>query len=234
MNTNTHATLADLVLEDARRARVLESLSLDYCCHGHRPLDEAVAEAGLDLAEVRAALDLPGEAPVAPTAAPGDATALAHDVVDTHHAWMWEEMPRLLALTEKVAGVHGDNHPELAEVHATYAKAVSELEPHMTTEERVVFPAISRMERGQAPTTDVGVRLRQLRDEHQAVGDLFAHLRTLTDDWTPPADACGSYRGMLDGLAAMERDLHEHIHKENNVLFPRAAELEASFVAASR
>jgi len=226
MTIDAHATLADLVVEDSRRARVLDSLALDYCCNGHRPLGEAVAAAGLDLAEVSAALDLPGTAPSPAASSAGEAAALAHDIVDTHHAWMWAEMPRLLALVEKVHGVHGDAHPELAEVLATYVQALGELEPHMTAEERVLFPAISRMERGQTPTVPVAERVAQLRDEHQAVGELFARLRSLTGDWTPPGGACGSYRAMLDGLATMERDLHEHIHKENNVLFPRAVELE--------
>lgn len=231
MTVNTRATLADLVLEDSRRVRVLESLSLDYCCNGHRSLDEAVAAAGLVLGEVADALDLPDATPAAPPTAPGAAATLAHDIVDTHHAWMWEEMPRLLALVEKVARVHGDAHPELADVLEVYRAALTELEPHMTTEERVVFPAISRMEKGQPPTGPLRDQIEQLRDEHQVVGVLFARLKELTDDWAVPEGACGSYRMMLDGLATMQRDLHEHIHKENNVLFPRALELEQGLVA---
>lgn len=226
MTVNTRATLADLVLEDSRRVRVLESFSLDYCCNGHRALDEAVTAAGLDLGEVAGALDLPDAVPAAPPTTPGAAATLAHDIVDTHHAWMWEEMPRLLGLVEKVTRVHGDTHPELAEVLETYRAALTELEPHMTTEERVVFPAISRMEKGQPPAGPLREQIEQLRDEHQAVGDLFARLKELTDDWAVPEGACGSYRMMLDGLSTMQRDLHEHIHKENNVLFPRALDLE--------
>lgn len=226
MTVSTSATLAELVIQDPRRTQVLDRYALDYCCNGHRQLDEAVTAAGLDLDEISRSLDLPGERPVDTTATPGAAGALAHEIVDTHHAWMWEEMPRLLALTEKVHRVHGDRHSELADVLATYRAAVSELEPHMTTEERVVFPAISRMERGQAPTTPVRDRIDRLREEHQAVGALFSHLRDITHDWEPPADACGSYRAMLDGLHTMQRDLHDHIHQENNVLFPRAVELE--------
>lgn len=226
MTIEVHATLADLVIADPRRAQVLDSLSLDYCCNGSRRLDEAVASAGLDLDDVISALDLPGGAPAPVVTLPGEAGALAHDIVDTHHAWMWEEMPRLLALVEKVNRVHGERHPELADVLATYTEAIGELEPHMTTEERVVFPTISKMERGQMPSAPLEPRISQLRVEHQLVGALFARLRELTSNWTPPEDACGSYRAMLDGLHTMERDLHEHIHKENNVLFTRALDLE--------
>lgn len=219
-------TLADLVIEDPRRTRVLDTYSLDYCCNGHRGLGEVVREAGLDPVEISTALDLPGEATAAPSAAPGAAGALAHHIVDTHHAWMWEEMPRLLALVEKVQRVHGDRHPELADVLATCREAFTELEPHMTAEERVLFPAIVRMERGTRPSAPVGDRIEQLRQEHRVVGALFARLRELTDGWTAPADACGSFRAMMTGLEAMDADLREHIHQENNVLFPRAVELE--------
>lgn len=226
MVIKVRSTLAELVVEDSRRARILESFALDYCCHGDRPLGAAVASAGLDIAAVSAALDLPDAAPSSAVSSAGDAAALAHDIVDTHHAWMWEEMPRLAALIEKVDRVHGANHPELAELVVTFAKAVGGLEPHMTTEERVVFPAISRMEKGQTPTSPLAENITVLREEHEAVGELFAHMRELTNDWAVPADACASYRAMLDGLREMHFDLHEHIHKENNVLFPRAIELE--------
>ena len=228
MAVATTATLADLVTEDPRRSRVLEQLGLDYCCNGHRPLEEAATAAGLDLADVSSRLDLPGEPP--PTVARDlELGALAHDIVDTHHAYTWEEMPRLQALVDKVAGVHGDRHPELASVKAAYEQVVAELEPHMTREERVIFPAISRLEKTQAPVQltsgDVGDALRQLIAEHDVVGDLLKQIRELTSDHTPPADACGSYRAMLTGLAEFEHDIHEHVHKENNVLFPRVLEL---------
>ena len=143
-------SLGDLLIEDPRRSRVLEGLGLDYCCNGHRPLSEAVSEASLDLTAVAKALDLPDPPPAQDTAMPAQNAALAHDIVDTHHAYMWAEMPRLQALVDKVAGVHGDRHPELLEVQATYTKAVAALDPHMSTEERVVFPAITKMEKSQA------------------------------------------------------------------------------------
>lgn len=224
MAVATTATLGDLVAEDPRRSRVLEQLGLDYCCSGQRPLEEAAREAGLDIADVSTRLDLPGEPPVV-VARDLEMAALAHDIVDTHHAYTWEEMPRLQALVDKVAGVHGDRHPELAGVKETYARVVAELEPHMTREERVIFPAISRLEKTQAPVRlpsgDFSDALRELIAEHDVVGDLLGRIRALTSDYTPPEDGCGSYHAMLTGLAHLERDLHEHVHKENNVLFPR-------------
>ncbi|MCK0113425.1 iron-sulfur cluster repair di-iron protein [Ornithinimicrobium sp. F0845] len=225
MTVETSATLADLVIQDARRARILESFGLDYCCHGQHSLADATTEAGVDLREVVRALDLPAP-PSPPVRVSQEQADLAHDIVDTHHAYMWEEMPRLRALVEKVARVHGERHPELARVEALFTAAIAELDPHMTREERVVFPAISRLERTGAHTGSLAAQIEVLVDEHTVVGDLFKQLNTATGGYAVPDDACGSYRAMLDGLRAMELDLHEHIHKENNVLFPGALQLE--------
>ena len=229
MTVDVNMPLGDLVTADPRRSRILEGFGLDYCCNGHRSLSEATSVAGLDLAEVASALDLPGDAPKEATGEGRANSALAHDIVDSHHAYMWEEMPRLQALVDKVHGVHGDQHSELAEVQSTYAQAIAALDPHMTTEERVVFPAISRMEKNQAPVpnSSFAAPIQQLRDEHEVVGNLFKRIRTLTDHYAVPEGACGSYQAMLAGLEEMELDLHEHIHKENNVLFPRVLQLEA-------
>ena len=229
MPVDISATLGDLVIEDPRRTRILEKLGLDYCCSGQRSLAEAASDAGLDLAGVARALDLADGSP-APSGQPARENAvLAHDIVDTHHAYMWEEMPRLQALVDKVNTVHGDRHPELARVRAAYTEAVAALDPHMTTEERVVFPAISRLEKTRAPLAAFGSfakPIEELRAEHDAVGALFTEMRRITGGYAAPDDACNSYRAMLKGLEEMELDLHEHIHLENNVLFPRVLKLE--------
>lgn len=230
MVINVSATLGELVIEDPRRARVLERFGLDYCCNGHRSLSDAVTEAGLGHDEVVGELDLPGERPET-SQQPRQNAQIAHDIVDTHHAYMWEEMPRLQALVDKVHGVHGAAHPELAQVREAYSEAVSALDPHMTTEERVVFPAISKMEKNRAVTGSLVQRVAELREEHEHVGGLFKRIRTLTGDFGVPEDGCASYRAMLAGIEEMELDLHEHIHKENNVLFPRALELERTLSA---
>ena len=229
MSVDVNMPLGDLVTADPRRSRILEGFGLDYCCNGHRTLSEATMKAGLDVAEVAAALDLPDAAPMEAAKPDRGNSALAHDIVDSHHAFMWEEMPRLHALVDKVLAAHGDRHPELTEVQATYTQAIAELDPHMTTEERVVFPAISRMEKSGAASTAGSLvePIQQLRDEHEVVGNLFRKIRTLTYGYAVPENACNSYRAMLTGLEEMELDLHEHIHKENNVLFPRVLQLEA-------
>lgn len=226
MTVEASTTLADLVIEDGRRARVLEGFNLDYCCQGHRSLADATTAAALDLDEVRRALDL--SMAIAPQAVGSKESAdLAHDIVDTHHAYMWAEMPRLQALVERVHRVHGDRHPELAAVNTLFSDGVAALDPHMTQEERVVFPAISRMEKAGSPAAagPLADQIEHLVQEHTVVGDLFKQIRAMTGDYVVPEDGCASYRAMLNGLKEMELDLHEHIHKENNILFPAALEL---------
>jgi regulator of cell morphogenesis and NO signaling len=225
MTVSATASLGELVTEDSRRSRILEKFGLDYCCNGADTLADASAAAGLDVDTVIAALNLPDAAPE-PRAA-GDTASLAHDIVDTHHSYMWDEMPRLAGLVEKVYRVHGERHPELEQVRAAYFKAVAALEPHMTTEERSVFPTIAKLEKGQpasgAATLDT--TLDTMVAEHQVVGDLFHEIKRLTNGYTWPSDGCNSYKMMLEGLSEMELDLHAHIHKENNILFPAARTL---------
>lgn len=236
MSVDVTASLSDLVTADPRRARVLERFGLDYCCHGQRSLGEAANDAGADIAEVTAALEIPGAPPQTAAIASSGNAAMAHDIVDTHHAYMWAEMPRLQALVEKVHTVHGARHSELADVRVAFEQALVQLEPHMTTEERVVFPAISRLEKAGTTGASGGSLagpIAELRAEHDAVGDLFKQIRFLTSGYAVPDDACNSYRAMLGGLEEMELDLHEHIHKENNVLFPRAVEMERQLAAGA-
>lgn len=236
MAIDASTTLGDLVIEDSRRARVLERFGIDYCCEGHRSLADAAGAANLDLNEVTAALELP-EPGVHETTGPQgsqESAALAHDIVDTHHAYLWEEMPRLQALVNKVHQVHGERHAELARVNELYTQAVADLDPHMTREERSVFPAISRMEKNGDPGTPGALagQIATLMEEHVVVGDLFKEMNAITGGYAVPDDACGSYRAMLDGLKEMELDLHEHIHKENNILFPNALELDRTLAGA--
>ncbi|TAM90116.1 MAG: iron-sulfur cluster repair di-iron protein [Jatrophihabitans sp.] len=230
MLIDTQTSLADLVVADPRRGDVLEHFGLDYCCHGHRSLADAARAAGLDPDEVGHALELPvPDGPPAPSGTGGNTAggnaALAHEIVDTHHAYLWREMPRLQALVEKVHVVHGERHPELAEVAATFAQVLASLDPHLSREERQVFPAITRLERSGRPDGELAGQIDTLRAEHGAVGILLTRLRTLTGGYAVPPDACASYRMMLAGLQEMEADLHQHIHKENNILFPQVLDL---------
>ena len=157
---------------------------------------------------------------------------LTQEIVDTHHAYVRKGLADLTHLVTLVARVHGGSHAELAQVKDTYTAAITILEPHLTTAERDVFPAIGRLEQTRASESSLTQPIAQLRAEHQAVGQLFATLRELTSDYAVPADACEAYQGMLGGLVAMEQNLQDLTNKENNVLFPRALELEAQLTKA--
>lgn len=222
--------VAALVLEEPSRARVFERFGIDYCCGGKTPLETACAERGVDVGVVMAALAEPlsrgaedvdwGSASVA--------TLVDHIVVH-HHAYLRDELPPLVALVEKVARAHGGAHPELADVQETFTAVADELGDHMLKEERVLFPACVALEQsaGEPTLPSVGSPIAVMLHEHDEVGTGLARLRELTSGYEPPADACNSYRAMLDRLRTFELDMHRHVHEENNVLFPRALALEA-------
>ncbi|HHV20496.1 MAG TPA: iron-sulfur cluster repair di-iron protein [Propionibacterium sp.] len=216
----TTATLVgDFVAANPGTARVLEAHGVDYCCGGQRPLAEAAAESGVDAEALLAQLTA-----VAPASDELDVTTLSNaelcdHVVSTHHEYLWQEMPRITQLANKVARVHGANHPELRDVQKTWQLLVGDLTDHLMTEEQEQFPAIKKATEEGATFSQEAVD--QLLGEHDVAGKLLARLRDLTHGYAVPTDACGSYRALYAGLEDAERDLHTHIHKENNILFPR-------------
>jgi regulator of cell morphogenesis and NO signaling len=214
-------TLGDLVAERPARARVLERLGIDYCCHGQRTLVDASGAAGLDpqavAAEIEAVLD--------DTDADVDRlepVALLDHILATHHRYLHEELPLLVALAEKVRDVHGSRHPELGRVAALVREIRDDLEPHLGKEERVLFPAIRDWADGQRsfPFGTLSDPVRMLMLEHDRAGELLEQLRSATSGYTPPADGCASYRTLYARLEHLESDTHRHVHLENNVLFP--------------
>lgn len=208
-------SLASIVTEDPSRTRILESFGLDYCCGGSAALGEACSAAGVELDDVVSALSETAAA-VAPDWATMSPPELVDHLESVHHAYLHAELPRLAALAEKVAGVHGDRHPELIEVLADFNEVRDDLDPHLLKEERVLFPAI----RQHVPGDRLAMPISVMLNEHDVTGELLVKLRASAQDFVVPDDACGSYRALYDGLAEMERDTHLHIHKENNVLFP--------------
>lgn len=235
----TNSRLGALVAERPGRARVLEKYSLDYCCHGKRPLDEVCAEKKIDIELLLKELRQSDEERPADErdwlAAP--MSELADHIVATHHAYLNENLPRLKELIAKVVQAHGKAHTELAAVEDIFQDMVEELVSHMKKEELVLFPIIRQLEAARTlppmHCSSVNNPIRVMEHEHGTVGAALEALRALTNDYTPPANVCNTYRVMLDGLAELEADLHIHIHKENNILFPRAAEREAQLTASA-
>ncbi|MFQ5551275.1 MAG: iron-sulfur cluster repair di-iron protein [Gemmatimonadales bacterium] len=207
------------------RARVFEAHGIDYCCNGKIPLAEVCTIKGIDAAAVIAELEsVTAEGFDGPDPASMTLTELADHIEATHHVFLRNELPRLRKLIDTVVGVHGAEHPWLADVRATFSDLVAELEPHMMKEEQILFPMIREIDGGTAafPAESVRAPISVMEHEHDVAGAALLRLRTLTSDYTPPQNACNSFRVMLDGLHALETDTHMHIHKENNVLFRRA------------
>lgn len=230
------STLAELVTDHPGLARELERRGLDYCCGGRRSLSAACAEVGLDVAATAAELGaLVGDPAPADWAGMAPAQLCDH-LVETHHRYLWDELPRLSALADKVRTVHGDRHPELQQIVRCYEEIRADLEPHLLKEERVLFPLVHELQHATgAPSFHCGsVRnpIGVMHLEHDRVGELLARLRHLTGDYQPPADGCASYAALFAGLEQLEADTHLHVHKENNVLFPKAVQLEAELGAS--
>lgn len=227
------ATVGQIVAHWPQLARILEELQIDYCCGGKRSLADACRERQLDVGQVSQRLAEALAAPLSPPAEDWQSAPLAllcENIERAHHDYLRRELPRLTALIAKVVNAHGAHHPELAELQRVFDQLRAELEPHMLKEERVLFPAIRRLAAELRPAHfPFGLLANPIRvmvSDHEHAGEALAAMRQLTGDYVPPAGACNTYRVMLEGLETLERDMHEHVHKENNILFPRAIEME--------
>ena len=217
-------TLGDIVTLRPSLAADLERRGLDYCCHGGRTLAEAAREAGLDAQIVAEELSAAHIAEPAAEWASFGLVELVDHIETVHHHYLWAEMPRISALVDKIVTVHGERHPELAEVQRLYTELRADLEPHLNREEQELFPMIRQL----AATADASgsdhqelvAQIEALGAEHETVGDLLDDLNRVTSGYETPADGCASYVACYQALAHLESDTHLHVHKENNVLFP--------------
>lgn len=226
-------TVGELVAHRPSLSRVFEEAGIDYCCGGKKTLDQVCHEKGLDS---NGLLTLLEESAMAPTGksvvdpAAMSLTELADHIEQTHHAYLRSEFPRLDMLTKKVAAVHGDRNSSLRDIRETFIALSAELSSHMMKEERILFPMVRELDSAETtPAFHCGSLanpIQQMESEHTNAGSALETLRELTDGFTPPDWACNTYRAMFDALEHLELDLHVHIHKENNVLFPRALEME--------
>ena len=226
-------TIGQLALEEPKAIAVLEKLSIDYCCHGNRSVEEACKDAGIGVEELLREI---GSTPADPGVRDWSAsslTELQQFIVDTHHVFTRDMLAILPQLASKVADRHGANHPEVSRVLTLVQQLVADLMPHMMKEEQILFPYVEQMEAGDAEPPFFGsveMPIRMMMMEHDAAADLLVTLRTATNVYKLPGDACISFRALYERLQDLEQDLHRHIHLENNVLFPRAAELEKAGV----
>ncbi len=238
MSAITEKTVRELALENATATRVFEKLGIDYCCGGNKPLEEACRAANLNVDQVLDSLEM---AEQSAHAAQKDrdwqveplADLIAH-IQNTHHKYTREEMARLGPLFDKVCTVHGKNHTELLQIRGIFQGLTQELTTHLMKEEMVLFPYIVRMEDAAiekepivpAPFGTVQNPVLMMEHEHDSAGNALRAMREASNGYSAPADSCVSYQTLYKALAAFETDLHQHIHLENNILFPRAIAME--------
>jgi regulator of cell morphogenesis and NO signaling len=230
-------TVREYALEIPAATRIFEKLGIDYCCGGGTSLSDACVKAGVTVDEVLDSLkttERSGAAGAGGEWQTASDTALIAHIVETHHEFTRDELVRLEALLAKVCGVHGQNHSELFHIQSQFQELRRDLEPHMLKEEQVLFPYIIQIEESidkkqPTPVPPFGtVRnpVRMMMDEHDAAGEILRTMRKASSDYTTPPDGCISFQTLYRALIALEADLHQHIHLENNILFPRAAERE--------
>ena len=235
MQSTLEKTVREIALENPSSIRVFESLGIDYCCGGKRPLTEACTRANVDFDRV---LELLENAKIN-SAPDGEWTqkplgAIIQQIVSKHHAFVRTETPRIGMLLAKVVGKHGASQPELIRIEELFSAVGQELPTHMLKEEQVLFPYIDQMEQAlkngdPVPVAFFGSVKRPIANmmaEHDDAGALLAQIRELSNGYKPPAGACPTFVGLFHALEEFERDLHHHVHLENNILFPRAVEME--------
>ncbi len=225
---NTETTIGELVRARPARARIFEHLGIDYCCGGKKALAEVCRTKGLDPSTVVAMLVALDAVPETASANP-DGMGLAElcdHIERMHHDYLRGELPRLDFMTRKVAAVHGDHEPRLREVRRVFEVFSEEMMKHTDAEEAVVFPRIRQLEAKNgdkaAAAGDLKAVFAKLESEHEDAGAALERLKELTDEYTAPEWACNTFRALYDGLRQLEKNMHQHVHKENNVLFVKA------------
>jgi len=228
-----HSTVGEIVATNYRAAAVFEQFGIDFCCGGRRSVEEACLAAAADPALVARALRA---IPPADEHDDTDVTnwpldRLVDHIVETHHAYVKSALPLITGYLTKLQAVHGVRHPELARVATLFDELGRDLLQHMLKEERVLFPYLRELvsSRGRprsSPFGSVENPIRMMEREHREAGEALRLLREITHGYVPPADGCATYGACFAELARFERDLHRHVHLENNVLFPSAVELE--------
>lgn len=232
-------TIREIALEYPQSVPVFEEFKIDYCCGGRKPLGEACQTAGLDenlvwgkIENAIAGIDENGTDQDFPEhKKPAELTDY---IVEKHHVFTRNEIERLMPLLDKVCRKHGEQHKELFDIQKNFRALSDELLAHMRKEEMMLFPYIkvlaavfsTNLPVAEPPFKTVNNPVRMMMLEHDAAGDFLREMRQVSNDYALPDGACPSFTALYFGLEELERDLHRHIHLENNVLFPQAIALE--------
>lgn len=244
MSLDANATVREFALSMPNATRVFEQLGIDYCCGGGRSLRDACKQVGMNVESILRRLEEGQSSTAEPSAAPdlsAGLAALVEHIVSKHHGYLKQEIPRLQQLLKKVVAVHGKNHTELVRIQQTFLGLAAELESHMMKEERILFPYVVELEaaakRGSTPRAPmfgtVSNPVHTMELEHDSAAAALKTIRDTSSEYNPPADACFSYKTLYSALKEFESDMHQHVHLENNILFPSAINLEKKISKAS-
>ncbi|SRR5579884_28655 len=235
MASATGKTLGALAAENPRAIRVFEKYQIDFCCGGGRPVEQACRERGISIDQLLAEIQEAALIKEERDWQRDPLSELTGYIIARHHGYLRKELPEISGMIEKVIAAHGLNHGDsLLPLRRTFADLAAELSNHMMKEERVLFPLIEQMERAAglgaapppAPGGSVNNPIRMMQHEHDDAAAALGQMRRVTSDYAVPEDGCATYHALFQRLQELEADLHEHIHLENNVLFPRATQLE--------
>lgn len=226
-----HLTIGEIVAKNILYADVFQKNKIDFCCKGNVPLEEAVQKKGIDIDTILHELGKIDSQPEHELNYESlSLTELINIIELTFHAYIRNETPDLLFMLKKIKSVHGGNHPELIELFDLFSESNEHLSHHMYKEEQVLFTYIKSLEEARNTKSQqfdsISSPIHVLKQEHEHEGDLFEKMRSLTNDYTPPIDACNTYKLALHKLKEFEEMLHKHIHLENNILFPKSVTLE--------
>ena len=223
------ATIAELAITMPRAIPVLQRLRIDYCCSGSQTIEQACTTAGITPEKLIALVDAEPASGAARNWDDTTCTEIIRFVVDTHHAYTRQSVETLQWMSAKVANRHGEGHPELLTLARLVGQLCDDLLPHMMKEEQILFPYVEQLEAGDSAQPFFGTArnpIHMMMLEHETVGDLLKEMRSLTKDYLLPEGACTTFTAYFNLLQEFETDLHNHIHLENNILFPRSIALE--------
>lgn len=239
MNIQETTTIGDFVAKDYRTATIFSKYGIDFCCKGQKTIDEVCKKQGINeavlLDELNAVFASKNESGIDFNSWPLD--LLVDYIEKTHHRFVEEKTQDLIPFLDKLCNVHGSNHPELLEINELFKSSAQELALHMKKEELILFPFVKEMINGtknhgsvsQPQFGTIKNPIAAMMQEHDFEGERFRRITVLTNNYTPPEDACNTYRATYALLQEFEQDLHKHIHLENNILFPKAKALEKFF-----
>ena len=235
MNITEKGIIGEIVAQDYRAAEVFKNHSIDFCCQGNRTIEEACIKHNIEpstfVSELNDKLNTKA-ATGEPDYKSWPADLLADYVEKKHHRYVEEKTPVLKQYLDKICSVHGGRHPELHEIKDHFFASAGELAKHMKKEELILFPFVRKMvasngrEIAEPHFGSVQNPIQAMMAEHEAEGDRFREIEKLSNSYTPPADACNTYKVTFALLKEFEDDLHLHIHLENNILFPQAVAME--------